>query len=154
MIIVKDIKESQLLWAEWIINIGSTFSGSGDYIGAAHKMIKDLYGYNEGVVLFKPTKAGIRQFRLDTEGALSYFIGGNSEYPEDHGFALKPWINVRFENAGFILNDNKALAMGNYFFTDIKGVEMKVEYTIGYFRSEDGSLKINLHHSSLPYSSE
>jgi hypothetical protein len=80
-------------------------------------------------------------------------IGGNDKYPEDHGFLLKPWIDVRFENAGYIFREAYTIAMGNYFFMNLKREVMKVEYTLGYFRSADGSLKINLHHSSLPYSS-
>ena len=70
---------------------------------------------------------------------------------EDKGFALQPWISVRFENASVILNDNNALAMGNYFFTQTNGSVVKVEYTFGYFLNENNNLKINLHHSSLPF---
>ena len=44
---------------------------------------------------------------------------------EDKGFALKPWTNVRFENAGLILEKSRAFCMGNYFFTDTKGNEIK-----------------------------
>jgi len=141
------------LWSKWVVNVGKTFLDGGDYIRQARQMIDLLYGYNEGVVLFKPTKAKEKQFRLDAESAVSYMIGGNDKYPEDHGFLLKPWINVRFENAGYIFREDYAIAMGNYFFMNLKREETKVEYTLGYFRSADGSLKINLHHSSLPYNS-
>jgi len=64
---------------------------------------------------------------------------------------LNPWTNVRFENAGYNISEKFALVMGNYFFTDLDGNETKVEYTFGYFKDKDGSLKINLHHSSFPY---
>merc|ERR1711965_677264 len=114
-------------------------------------MIKKLYGYDNGIVLFKPTKAKESQFRLSFEGAKSYFIGGDENFSEDSGFALQPWTNVRFENASVILNEKTATAMGNYFFTDIQGNIVKVEYTFGYFLDLKGFLKINLHHSSLPY---
>ncbi len=40
--------------------------------------------------------------------------------------------------------------MGNYFFTDAEGSEVKVEYTFGYVQDEVGALRINLHHSSIP----
>ena len=150
-IIKEEIEEIQHLWAEKIIGIGKAYSDGGDYYELADKMIITLYGYREGTVLFKPTKAKNRQFRMTGAGALSYFVGRNDQYPEDHGFALKPWKNVRFENAGFILGNSQAIAMGNYFFEDMAGNEIKVEYTLGFFRAEKGSLKINLHHSSLPY---
>ena len=66
------------------------------------------------------------------------------------GFAINPWTKVRFENSNFILDENRAIAMGNYFFTDTSGEETKVEYTFGY-KLIDGNLKIDLHHSSFPY---
>merc|ERR1711988_15146 len=40
--------------------------------------------------------------------------------------------------------------MGNYFFTDPDGNDVKVEYTFGYFLA-GSDLRINLHHSALPY---
>lgn len=151
---IRQIELAQQIWADRLTDIGKAFLQKKDCRPIAIKMIEDLYGYQEGIVLFKPTKARANQFRLNSEAALSYFIGGNSDYAEDKGFALRPWKNVRFENAGFILKNKSAAAMGNYFFTDYNHIEMKVEYTIGYFISTEGSLKINLHHSSIPFSGE
>ena len=66
---------------------------------------------------------------------------------EDKGFALQPWSEVRFENIGIRLGCSDALAMGNYYFTDLNsGQEAKVEYTFGYRKDEDGNLFIDLHH--------
>jgi hypothetical protein len=42
--------------------------------------------------------------------------------------------------------------MGNYFFTDPEGYEVKVEYTFGYIEDGDSNLRIQLHHSSMPAS--
>ncbi|WP_232517361.1 hypothetical protein [Aquimarina aggregata] len=53
-----------------------------------------------------------------------------------------------------ILEENRALAMGNYFFTDINGQDTKVEYTFGYRKDTNGKLKIDVHHSSLPFNIE
>ena len=59
---------------------------------------------------------------------------------------------MRFENAGIIINNDSAIAMGNYYFTDAKtGKETKVEFTFGYIIDKNGDLLINVHHSSLPY---
>ena len=58
---------------------------------------------------------------------------------EDKGFA-NPWTKVRFENAGMILEENRAIAMGNYF-TDLDGNEAKAEYTFGY-KLSNGQLKL------------
>ena len=147
----REVTLAQQRWAGGIADIGTALLEEKDYRTVAETLVAEMYGYREGTVLFKPTKAREKQFRLDADGALSYFVGGSPQYPEDAGFALKPWANVRFENAGFILGESQALAMGNYFFADESGNEIKVEYTLGYFRVQGGGLKINLHHSSLPF---
>lgn len=145
-----EVNEAQKVWADGIVAIGSAYSNNGDYKALAAEHVDTLYGYDEGTVLFKPTKASADQFRLTEEEALSYFVGGSVE--EDTGFALQPWTAVRFENADIIIDTDSAVAMGNYYFTDAKtGKEVKVEYTFGYVRDADGNLLINVHHSALPY---
>ena len=152
----REVALAQQRWADGIVEIGKALLENRDdrpqgYRAIAKRLVDDLYGYQEGTVLFKPTKARDKQFRLDSESALSYFVGGNPDYPEDTGFALRPWTDVRFENAGFLLGADRAVAMGNYYFADETGSEIKVEYTLGFFKASGGGLKINLHHSSLPY---
>jgi len=44
--------------------------------------------------------------------------------------------------------------MGDYYFTKTNGEEIKVEYSVGYIKDKHGNLKINLHHSSLPFSAK
>ncbi len=153
---VKEIKQSEFIrfqneWGAAIVELGKLYTNKEDYKQAAIELVHKFYGYNEGTVLFKPTRAQQQQFRLNTRGALSYFIGGDSDYGEDTGFALQPWTKVRFENSGIIIDENHAVAMGNYFFTNTQGQESKVEYTMGVFRTKSGHLKMNLHHSSMPY---
>ena len=138
-------------WGDALVNLGKTYTDGRDYRKAAKNLVNTLYAYQTGQVLFKPTKASDVKFRTTKEGALSYFIGHNKNFPEDKGFALEPWTDVRFKNAGIYINGDVALAMGKYFFTPLKGAAVKVEYTFGYVKADDGSLKIILHHSSLPY---
>ncbi len=115
------------------------------------EFLNRLYAFETGLVLFKPTKCAVAQFRPTKEQALSYFIAGEDRAcSEDKGFALQPWVNVRFENSTFILEAYRAIVMGNYYFEDLAGNEVKVEYTFGY-KLIDGNLKIDLHHSSFPY---
>lgn len=149
----QEINKIQHEWAKSLVQIGDDFTKNKDYKSAAINHIDTFYGYKNGAVLFKPTLANNKQFRKTFESALSYFIGGNPDFPQDIGFALVPWKEIRFENSGFILKKEFAVAMGNYFFFDFTGREVKVEYTFGFFRNSDGRLKINLHHSSIPYSS-
>ncbi len=148
----KEIEVAQQNWAKSLVKIGKAFTENKDFKRLAKKHVKDFYGYGEDTVLFKPTLANNKQFRKTFESALSYFIGNNPNFPDDKGFALNPWANVRFENSGFILKEHSAIAMGNYYFIDLNGNETKVEFTFGYYRNEEGNLKINLHHSSIPYS--
>lgn len=150
-ILQSEILEAQKLWGNALVKIGEVYREDKDFKKLAENAVGDFYGYDLGSVLFKPTKASDKQFRLTFESAVSYFVGGNPEFPEDKGFALQPWKNVRFENAGIIINDNSAFAMGNYFFTDYNNEETKVEYTFGYRKAQNGKLKIVLHHSSIPF---
>ena len=84
--------------------------------------------------------------------ALSYFLGEKDSFCiEDEGFALKPWVEVKFENSGFIIEKKTELLQWGIIFTDPKGSILKVEYTFGYKLSRD-KLVIDLHHSSLPFS--
>lgn len=148
----KKIRKIQKAWGDGIIAIGQAYVNNEDYKALATAFIQKHYGYQEGIVLFKPTLASVEQFRDTFEKALSYFVSGNPNHPEDQGFAIRPWVKVKFDNAGIIIIKNHAVAMGNYYFTDTEGNEVKVEYTFGYFVNENNEIKINLHHSSLPYS--
>ena len=140
---------AQTEWGEGIVAIAQTHAEGGDFAARATAHINDLYAYGLTDVMFKPTLAAEDQFRETFDEALSYFIG--TEGSEDTGFAIKGWTNVRWENNGIFTSDDAATAMGNYYFTGPDGAETKVEYSFGYVQDENGDLKINLHHSSLPY---
>ncbi len=153
MIVEQLILDAQRAWGEGIVKIGKVFLEKGDYRAAAVDHINEFYNYQDGTVLFKPTLVHEKQFRTDFDGALSYFVGGNDDYPEDHGFAIKPWSDVRWENIGAKIVDNMAVAMGNYYFTTVnEGDVVKVEYSFAYTIDDHGKLKIVLHDSHLPYS--
>lgn len=145
----QDVIDAQTAWGDGIVAIASVHTDGGDYASRAKEHIETLYAYGESPVMFKPTLAAEDQFRESFDEALSYFIGTTGS--EDSGFAIKGWTKVRFESNGIFTTDDAATAMGNYFFTGPDGSETKVEYSFGYIKDEDGNLKINLHHSSLPY---
>ena len=152
MIVDSLILDAQKAWGEGIVKIGKVFLDKGDYKAVAQEHIHEFYNYQQGAVLFKPTLTSVKQFRLDFEGALSYFVGGNDDYPEDHGFAIKPWSEVKWENIGTKVIGDMGVAMGNYFFTPASGGDdVKVEYSFAYTINPDGQLKIVLHDSHLPY---
>ncbi len=151
MITEKEVLAAQKAWGEGIVAIGAVFQEGGDYKAKAAEHIRTLYAYEQGTVLFKPTLAAEDQFRETFDEALSYFVKG--EIAEDSGFAIRPWQEVRFGDQDILLSGDTAAAMGNYFFTPVgETEEVKVEYTFGYMKDEDGKLRINIHHSSVPYS--
>jgi len=152
MITKQELETAQKTWGEGVVKIGSLMADMSECKKFTENFVDELYDFDNKEVLFKPTKAAVQQFRINKTGAVSYFIGENSEYSEDKGFALQPWTKVRFENVALILEETRALAMGNYFFSDQSGNETKVEYTFGYTKGKDGALKIDVHHSSLPFS--
>ena len=121
----------------------------------AKTVIDSAYGYNLGPVAFKPTLAAPpTTFRTTKEGALSYFVGGDSNFPGDTGFALKGWRSYEINNAAIVLTGGSAISMGNVTMTDSKGGVTVVDKTWGYVRDAEGNLRIVLHHSSLPYSAD
>ena len=149
--ITKDlIHEAQKKWGEGIVKIGTLKNNDSECIKYTTSFLNEMYDF-DNVVLFKPTKASVEQVRPTFKMALSYFIGGHDSFcSEDDGFAMKPWIEVKFENSGYIIEDSRAIAMGNYFFKDSSNKEVKVEFTFGY-KLNDDKLTIVLHHSSLPF---
>ncbi|MEM9492780.1 MAG: phosphoribosyl-AMP cyclohydrolase [Myxococcota bacterium] len=147
-----DVETAQREWGEGIVAISRVHREGGDYSARAQQHVATLYAYGQTDVMFKPTLAAEDQFRENSEEALSYFIGRAGT--EDSGFAIKGWTKVRWENNAIYTDSDSAMAMGNYYFTGPDGKETKVEYTFGYVRDKNGKLKINLHHSSLPFDPE
>jgi hypothetical protein len=146
------IEAAQKAWGEGIVRIASAHSKGEDYVQVARDHVETLYAYGYTAVLFKPTLAAEQQFRSSFEEALSYFVAANQVCPEDTGFAIKGWKAVRFENVDILTEGKTGMAMGNYFFTTPEGDEVKVEYSFGYILDEAGEVRINLHHSSMPFS--
>ncbi|MBJ24826.1 MAG: hypothetical protein CMC91_01600 [Flavobacteriaceae bacterium] len=151
MITKQQVENAQNTWGDGVVKIGSLKENRSECEAFTNKFLNDLYAFEISAVSFKPTKCAIKQFRPTKPEALSYFIAGNNRAcEEDKGFAIQPWTKVRFENFNIIIEENRAIAMGNYFFTDVNGNEAKVEYTFGY-KLIKGVLKIDLHHSSFPF---
>ena len=160
-ITLNDIKKAQKEWSNAIKNITKDYFDKKDYVKTAKEAINELYGYDKSVVLFKPTKAVEHPFRPTKRGALSYFVGHKAikgGFTEDKGFAINNgmgWKSVTFINNKLRLNGNEATAMGTYIFTcATTGNKVKVYYTFGYKRGNDGKIRIYLHHSSIPFSNK
>ena len=145
----QDIIKAQNSWSEGIIKMGQISNDRSSLEVYVSDFLDRIYNF-EGQVLFKPTKVKDIQFRNDKKSAISYFIAGNDrECDEDQGFALANWSKITFENTDIILAKEHALAMGNYTFEN-ESSKIKVEFSFGYIKV-NGVVKINLHHSSIPF---
>ena len=149
-----ELADARVAWGNGMIAISKAYEKSGidDATIVANEMLDQLYGFEFGPVLFKPTLSGGSQtFRSNKEGALSYFIGNNPKYPLDSGFGIKFWREVKSETSSTFVEENIAMWMGWVTLIDKKGDRVKVDKSWGYKKTENGALKIVLHHSSLPY---
>lgn len=152
-----EVKDAQKAWCGALVAIATEYDTKGHDAAKAlaGQVLDGAYGYAMGPVLFKPTLTVAPQtFRTTREGALAYFVGRDSAFPNDGGFALKGWRKCEPENAGIVITGNSAISMGNVSMWDSKGAMTKVDKTWGYVRGADGKLKIVLHHSSLPYTAK
>lgn len=151
-----DVLAAHKAWGDGLCLIAKTHEEKG-YNAAkkvAQQVLDAAYGYSKNIpVLFKPTLAsGEQTFRLTNEGALSYFVGGFDNYPNDSGFAIRGWRKVESKPAGILLLGDTALSTGNVYCTDKTGKTTVVDKTWGYQKDDEGNVRIILHHSSLPYS--
>ena len=149
-----DLTDARQSWGDGLIKISQIFESSGidDAKSFASSLTDNLYGFDLGPILFKPTlSGGPKTFRQDKEGTLSYFVGQNPKYPKDTGFGLKYWRDVRFDTSSTFIEDTVAMWMGWVSFEDKDGKVTKVDKSWGYKKDSKGNLKIILHHSSLPY---
>ena len=150
----KDLTETRTAWGKGLIDISSAYDKDGidEVTTLASVTLDNLYGFEFGPILFKPTLSGGNQtFRTDKEGTLSYFIGQNSKYPTDTGFGLKSWRESKSETSSIFVENDIAMWMGWVSLTNKDGDVVKVDKSWGYKKNKDGILKIVLHHSSLPY---
>ena len=145
----EDIINIQNEWASGIVKMGELSNDRDSLESFTSDFLDKIYDF-QNQVLFKPTKAANEQFRNSKGSAYSYFIAGDDrECQEDNGFALSNWTEILFDNSNIIINEDIAIAMGNYTFKN-EASKIKVEYSFVY-KNYGNEIKIILHHSSLPY---
>lgn len=149
-----DLLNARLSWGDGLIAISNAYDQNGiePTRELASTILNDLYGFEQGEILFKPTLSGGKQtFRTEKAGTLSYFIGHNADYPQDNGFGLKSWREFNSVTASSFIAGDVAMWMGWISLTDKAGTVVTVDKSFGYKKAANGALKIVLHHSSLPY---
>ncbi len=158
----KTINETEVLaaqegWCQALVDISTTNDKSGHAAAKslAEEVIDAAYGYQIGPVLFKPTlTVNPQTFRTTREGALSYFVGGDKNYPSDDGFALKSWVKCEIDNAAIFITADSASTMGKVHVTDKNGNVTTVDKTWSFVKDDANQLRIIVHHSSLEYTGE
>ncbi len=157
---IYEVNAAQQAWCDALVAIGQAHAKGEDYKALARQVIDTAYDYQDGQVFFKPTLAfGPNTFRKTAAGALAYFVGGDPNFPEDKGFALKPWVKVRYDNAGegdngIQVHGNIGIAMGNVYLTGSDGTEVMVDKTFVFRKCPDGKLRLVVHKSALPFDPE
>ncbi len=149
-----EVLGAQKAWCQALVDISTAHDKGGQKAAKdlAEKVIDAAYGYQMGAVLFKPTLTVAPQtFRTTRAGALAYFVGGDSAFPKDTGFALKGWNKCEAKNAAVFIAGDSASTMGNVMITGKDGKVTTVDKTWKYVKDDAGKLRIVLHHSSLPY---
>lgn len=142
-------------WCDGLLKISAANRDGKDAKAVATEVLTTAYNYDDGEVLFKPTLAfGDQTFRLTKEGALAYFVGGNADFPNDSGFALKDWRKADFTLAGVITDGNVGIYMGNVMLTDGEGKVTTVDKTFAFDFADKEHPKIIVHKSALPFSPE
>jgi hypothetical protein len=156
-ITVEEVNAAQQAWCDALVKLGKVHEEGGDTKALATQILTDAYNYDKGKVFFKPTLAfGKNTFRTTKEGALAYFVGGDPNFPEDKGFAFKPWVKVSYDNTGDnndgiqIYNDI-AITMGNVYLTAKDGSQVTVDKTFVFQKGDDGKLRLIVHKSALPF---
>jgi hypothetical protein len=151
---VQEVLTAQQGWCKALVDISATHTKDGQAAAKAlaEQVIDSAYGYQMGAVLFKPTlTVNPQTFRTTRAGALSYFVGGDSSFPKDTGFALKGWTKCEVDNAAIFIAGDSATTMGKVHFTDKDGNITSVDKTWGFVKDDAGSLRIVVHHSSLEH---
>lgn len=149
--IIDLVTATQQKWGNLVLEIGNAYKKNESLENLTSDLLHNIYAFNHCEVLFKPTLAKNNQFRTTKDEFLSYFLGQNKVCDEDSGFAIKGWKSIEFQNYKITEQNNQLLAMGNYYFKDSEDKVLKVEYTFGFIKVSNEELKINLHHSSIPY---
>ena len=150
----EQLMQARLAWGNGMIAISKAYRELGitEANVIANDFLDDVYGFELGPVLFKPTLSGGAQtFRPTKDGALSYFVGHDPTYPSDSGFGIKSWHEVSSETCAAYFDQDVAMRMGWVTLISKDGHSITVDKSWGYKKTENGALKIVLHHSSLPY---
>ena len=158
LITPSDIDSTQAAWCAGLIRISELSRPPvGDWQQEANRFVDKMYDFNGPYkLLFRPTLAyAPHAFRTDRAGTLSYFIGGNPNFPNDgEGFARGPWRACTYSNdlpggvTGIQIYGNTAVAMGTVTLTDLNNQRTTVDKVFGFRKLPDNTVKLVVHMSA------
>ena len=157
-ITLNEVLEAQKGWCAGLLAISKAYQ-KGGYNAAksvAVDVIDGAYAYQFGPVAFKPTYTrGESTFRADRAGAIAYFVGPDpsiKRFGKDQGFATyRNWTSCKIVDDVVQLFGQTANTMGYIEIVDAKGGVARPEKTWSFWKPKDGSIRIVLHHSSVPF---
>ena len=158
-ITLNEVLAAQKGWCAGLLAINKAYQKGGYDAAksAAVDVIDGAYAYQFGPVAFKPTYTrGESTFRQDRAGAIAYFVGPDpsiKRFAKDQGFATyRNWTSCKIVDDVVQLFGQTANTMGYIEIVDAKGGVARPEKTWTFWKQpKDGSIRIVLHHSSLPF---
>jgi len=172
-----EMEAHQANWTTTVKTIGDMYvknglecnGAGGDIQAYTQKQLMALYAFNESSVRFRPTLSTSPNIFRDTLSmAESYFIGrcAKTPVPGDHGFAFafiadpttptnwNGFSDIKFVDLKYLVNKtfcHNSVAQGQATFTASASQNAStIDKSFNYGRMEDGSVKLTLHHSSIP----
>ena len=157
-ITLNEVLDAQKGWCAALLDINKAYQ-KGGYDAAksvAVDVIDGAYAFQFGPVAFKPTYTRVENtFRQDRAGAIAYFVGPDpsiSRFSKDQSFATyRNWTSRKIVDDVVQLMGQTANTMGYIEIVDAKGGLARPEKTWTFWKPKNGSIRIILHHSSLPF---
>ena len=156
-ITVDEVNKAQREWCDGLVEIATVSRNRGNYEEVANKFIDKTYDFSwmNGKLFFRPTLAyPPNAFRTNRAATLSYFIGGNAQFPDGDGFARGPWVKCDYSNdlgngvSGIQTYQDLAIVMGTVTLTDCHEKKTKVDKVFVFRRQAPGVLKLVVHMSA------
>ena len=89
MITKEQVIEAQNEWGAGVVKIGSLKDNRSECESFTSDFLDKLYSFEDGPVLFKPTKCELEQFRPTKAKAKSYFIAGDDRVCNEDNFGTR-----------------------------------------------------------------
>ncbi len=155
-----EVNEAQQKWCDGLISISREYTArgeNGNYRAMAEEFIDDMYDFSKGRVFFRPTLAMVPQnFRTTRQGAISYFVGGDPDFPDDKGFIKLGWISADYHNEieddeAIQIHGNIGIAMGNVYLRNEEvgiGGRQTIVDKLFVFQKRGGEVRLIVHNSA------